>query len=114
VARRTQHGRALLLKFGYAYNKDGVPGWIKVVQGKEADKGEVNVQLHYPEAHDTAANYLTPVLEHAAGADHRINVVGAELKRQADATWKVAPGTRRTLAFDYRTGSGIQTLADGK
>ena len=27
-ARRTQHNRTVLLKFGYGYNARGVPGWV--------------------------------------------------------------------------------------
>ena len=102
AAVRTQHSRTVLLKFGYGYNPQGVPGWAE---------GGVKIVLHYPKAHDNAANYLNPVLPHPQGADHRLAVTGAEVQHGAGPTWQVAPGNRRLLAFEYATGSGITAAA---
>ena len=103
-ARRTQHSRMVLLKFGYAYNPAGTPGW---------SDGGARIAVHYPEAHNVPANYLTPVLPHPQGADHRFDVTGAQLAHAPGNAWQVSPGNRRVLAFDYSTASGIAALAGG-
>jgi hypothetical protein len=101
TARRTPHGREVLLRFEYGF-EDEKPDWL--------DDKKSRVLLHYPELHASKPeNYRKPHLaDEKNGALHFVGVKGAELPRPKDEGEKGrGTGDRKLLGFDYQTASGL-------